>query len=233
LGGNEVKNVIKVSAIFMLSFVLFVSFSLLSKEAQAAGPEKNKVPSKVELINHGANPSKVDKLVEKIKSGKKLDADKYLEKLGEEAVLATEEDPYYRKDFPDGSFVENTIEDITEEENANNISILGITQIGGTQEYRTLKITTNKAWGTMSFKVKIYFPLSGYSKILQAYDWYYLGAVYSENYKGIYRASETATADAVAIYKLQIEVAGNTGVRYLAKTEFRIRDGRYWTVYSA
>ncbi|MEL6117848.1 hypothetical protein P0Y67_21875, partial [Photobacterium sp. SP02] len=224
------KNVIKVSVGFMLSFVLFVSFSLFSQEAKAAGPEKIKVPSKVELINQGVDSSKVDKLIKKMESGKKLDADKYLEKLGDGAVLATEENPHYRKDFADGSFVENTIEDITEKENAKNMQLRSITQIGGTQEYRTLKISTTKVWGTMSFKVKIYFPLSGYSKILQAYDWYYLGSVYAENYKGIYRASETATADAVAIYKLQIEVAGNTGVRYLVKTEFRIRDGRYWTV---
>lgn len=198
--------------------------------------------SKKQLIAHGVDSKKAEKLVKKMEDGKKLDVDIYLENLENEKIsLATQENTYFRKDFPDGSFIENTIEDITEEvkqeevkqiASTKEIQTKSITQIGGTQENRTLKISVTKPWGTMSFKVQIYFPLIGYSKIKKAYDWKFLGQVYGENYKGIYRASETATADAVAIYKLQIQIV-STGVNYLAKTEFRIRDGKYWVEYSA
>ncbi|MEW4224037.1 hypothetical protein [Rossellomorea marisflavi] len=221
----------------LLSSVAFSSASAASTDNIEA-PQTNdvtpvqveEVPDKEALLENGVEPKKVDALIEKMENGEELEADKYLEEEGnkEEIMLATEENPYFRKDFADGSFIENTIEDIT---NENQFSTLAIDQIGGTQTNRTLKITTVKVWGKMEFKVKIYFPQGGYGKITQAYGWYYHGLVAGENYKGIYRASETASQDAVAIYKLVINTV-NTGVTYLAKTEFRIRDGRYWTVYS-
>lgn len=237
----------KLTKLIALSFVFIWTFTLLFPQTNGVvkAEEITSTPIKSELLEQGISSKKVDKLIRKMEKGQKLDSDIYMENLikengNSEIILATEEDPEFRKDFPDGSFIESKIEDITEEENpttnensgSEDVMLMAskIEQTGGTQEYRTLKISNTAPWGTMSFRVKVYFPLQGYAKIQQAYDWYYLGAVSGTEYKGIYRASETASQDAVAIYKLQI---GLKGLGYLAKLEFRMRDGRMWTTYSS
>lgn len=223
----------------LLALILSLSF-LMPAEAADNGKDKMKgnFLTKEQLLEKGVSPKKVDKLIKKMKNGEKLDSDIYLASLEKDGLeLATSENSYFRKDFNDGSFIESGITDITEEVSSDQInnydgqfSTSAVEQIGGTQEYRTLKVYYWAPWGYMSYRVKIYFPLIGYGKILQAYEWYYVGAVISENYKGIYRASETATQDAVAIYKVQV---GIRGISYLAKLEFRIRDGSFWSVYSS
>lgn len=187
----------------------------------------------------GVDPKKIDGLKEKMKKGEKLDSDIFMEnqakKVGKEEVMATSENPYIRKDFPDGSFIESSVVDVTEElagEQEDSFSIQKVEQVGGTSEYRTLSVKHTSPWGYQAFRVKVYFPLIGYSKILQAYDWYYIGNVKSVDYRGIYRASETASADAVAIQRLQVGL-GIGSLSGIVKLEFRMRDGRYWSVYAS
>ncbi|MGG1246077.1 hypothetical protein [Bacillus spizizenii] len=216
---------------------LCLGFLILSANPVGAKENKESINAKSlseiedELVEKGVESEHIHNLAKKLKKGEKLDADKYLESDESKGVeIASQENPNQRIEFGDGSFIENSIEDITEEENKNVFRPLGIEQIGGMNEHRILKISNTAAWGYESFKVEIDFPLIGYAKILRAYDWYYLGAVSSVDYRGIYRASETASRDAVAMQKLQI---GISGISYLAKLEFRIKDGRYWTVYKA
>ncbi|MFZ0446523.1 MAG: hypothetical protein WAM95_18225 [Bacillus sp. (in: firmicutes)] len=215
----------------LLVFIIALTSLVFPSAAGAEAREKkiNEIPTKQELLERGVKHEKVDKLLNKMKSGVKLESDIFLEDSNN--ILATNENPYFRKEFSDGSFVESTIEDITEEEKDNIFSIAAVEQIGGLQENRTLRVSTNQTWGSQSFDVKVYFPLIGYSKINQAYNWQYFGSVYATDYKGIYRASETASADAVAMQKLVVEIP-KTGVRYLAKLEFRMRDGRFWSTYT-
>ncbi|WEZ10351.1 hypothetical protein P5663_20800 (plasmid) [Priestia flexa] len=231
---------------FASLLVLTLSFTSLSTSSFAAtnGQEKAKEHpgqlSKKELLDEGVKPAKVDDLVDKMNKGKKLDSDIYVEKIAKEengATLATSDDPHFRKDFNDGSFIESTIEDVTDEvvvtdpnQSEGSFQTLGVTQTGGTQENRTLKVSQTAPWGSESFYVKVYFPLKGNSKILQAYNWYYIGAVSGVDYRGIYRANETASQAAVAMQKLQI---GIKGLSYIAKLEFRMKGGSYYSTYSS
>lgn len=237
------KRMLKGSFLVFLAAVLFftgLNISAPSAKAEGTKGEGTKTEEVIDMskINLKGVPSeKVPGLKKKIKEGKKLDSDKYMEKMVEEdgatLAMATVEDPYFRKDFPDGSFIENSIVDETvevEKEEGAISTLSSVTQVGGGSEYRTLKVGHTSAWGRMSYRVQIYFPLGGNGKILKSYDWYYIGAVVAEDYKKTYRANETATADAVAIYRL---VIGHTGINFIAKLDFRIRDGRYWSAYSS
>ncbi|MGW6255316.1 hypothetical protein ACWF5S_29970 [Peribacillus butanolivorans] len=220
----------KKSLRFMLFLVSAIILAIPMGNVKANEPKNSETITKEELLENGVAPEKVDTLLEKIEEGQTVDADLYVGKE-ENLVLATEENPNYKKVFPDGSFIESKIEDITDEENQNVISPRKVEQIGGTQENRTLKVSHIAVWGSQSFKVKVYFPQIGYSKINQAYGWEYFGTVSGTDYKGIYRANETATADAVAIQKLNVTVP-KTGISYLTKLEFRMRDGRFWDTYT-
>lgn len=229
------KKMFKGSFLIFLAAILFftgINISAPSAKAEGLQPEVSIDMSKVNL--KGVPSEKVEGLKKKMKEGKKLDSDKYLEKMlkQEDASLtmATLEDPTFRKDFPDGSFIENSIVDETVEEEEGMMSTRGVTQVGGTSEYRTLRVSHTAAWGYMSYRVQIYFPLGANAKILKSYDWYYVGAVSAEDYKNTYRANETATQDAVAIYRL---VVGHSGISFIAKLDFRIRDGKYWSAYSS
>ena len=224
---------------FLAAVLFFTGINVSASSASAEGSEVLNTPEidMSKLILKGVPSEKVEGLKKKIKEGKKLDSDKYMEKMAKEAgkdgselTLATMEDPYFRKDFPDGSFIENSIVDETAVAEEGTFSALGVTQVGGTSEYRTLRVNHTAAWGYMSYRVKIHFPMGGNGRILQAYDWYYIGAIAGVDYSGIYRANETATADAVAIYRLQV---GHSGFHFIAKLDFRIRDGRYWSAYSS
>lgn len=228
------KGLLKSGFVLFLATVLF--FTGLNISASSA---KAETPAPVDISQlelESVAPEKVDGLVKKIKEGKKLDADLYIEKMKksgkEKEITASSEDPYFRKDFPDGSFIESQIEDVTEEvADENTVSIFSsVEQIGGTSEYRTLKVSHTAIYGYQSYRVKIYFPQIGNAKILSAYEWYYFGGVTGVDYRGIYRANETATADAVAIQRLNV---GYQGVSYVTKLDFRIRDGRYWSAYSS
>lgn len=218
--------------VFLATILFFTGLNISSPAAKAEETKEVVDVSKLDFTK--VKPEKVKGLKQKIKEGKKLDADIYIEKMSKKdeqsEAMATSEDPYFRKDFPDGSFIESQVEDVTEEENTGLITPYAVEQIGGTSEYRTIKVSQSAIWGYESFRVKIYFPLGANAKILQAYEWYYIGAVNSVDYRGIYRASETATADAVAIQRL---VIGYNGLNYVAKLDFRIRDGRYWSAYSS
>ncbi|GLC90241.1 hypothetical protein [Lysinibacillus piscis] len=93
--------------------------------------ELKDIPSKQELIGLGVNPSKVGLLQEKLMNGEQLEADIYLEKH-EDEMFSSSENPHFRKDFSNGSFIETMIEDITEED-LNIITPYSgdIEQIGG------------------------------------------------------------------------------------------------------
>lgn len=240
------KNVISKAFIAtILCVTSFVGFSgsvsaeeigndyFLSKEDLLEKPLSVEPLSKEQLLEKGVESSKVDGLIEKMDKGEKLDSDIYLEK---KPVLATNENPVVRKDFEDGSFIESKIEDITPTENlltsktSIGMSTNTVKQTGGLSTYRTLKVSQYTSWGYLSYVVEIYFPQGGYGKILRAYNWYDIGLVQNVNYKGIYRANETSSNDAVAIYKVRVRVK-YTPITFLSKLEFRIRDGRYWSVY--
>lgn len=222
---KTIKNVF-ITSLFALTLVL--SFTFLFPTGMANAQETQAPLEKSELLEKKVDPKKVDSLLNKMKNGSKLDSDIYLEVNGESGLpLASSENTHFRKDFPDGSFIESNIEDITED---NLISPTAIEQIGGGNEYRTLRVSHTAPWGFQAFTVKILFPLGGYAQISQAYDWYYIGLVNSVDYRGIYRKNETASQDAVAIQRLQI---GLKGISFVSKFDFRIRDGRYWTVYKS
>lgn len=222
------RKLLKVT-FFAIITLIFINTSPLIPNAEENIKESPSL-NKTELLKNKVEPTKVDTLLKKMKNGEKLDSDLYLEKVSE-LPLASSEKSYYRKDFPDGSFIESEIEDITEEEKNNMIQPLGIEQIGGLSEYKTLRVSKTAPWGKQAFTVKVYIPLIGYGRIIQAYDWYYLGAVSGVDYRGIYRANETATQDVVAIQRLVIKAPFN--ISYIAKFDFRIRDGGYWTVYKS
>lgn len=214
---------------FSFLTIIALSFLILSPSAANAQEDVKTLdpPNKTELLKNKVVPEKVDSLLKKMNEGVKLDSDKYLE---QELPLATSENQNFRKDFPDGSFVESVIEDITEEVDNNLIRPAAITPIGKPGLFRTLRISHTAPWGNQAFTVKIHLPLTGYAEITRAYDWYYVGLVGAVDYRGIYRAKETAKNDAVAIQRLKINVKD---ISFIAKFDFRVRGGTYWTVYKS
>lgn len=234
---KEVGTIIKISfskKILQVTFLAIITLIFINLSPSVTNAKESikelPTPNKTELLENKVEPSKVDTLLEKMEKGIKLDSDLYLEEVSE-LPLASSENPYYRKDFPDGSFIESEIEDITEEVNKNMIKPLGIEQIGGLSELKYLRVSKTAPWGKQAFTVRVYIPLIGYGKIHQAYDWYYIGTVSGVDYRGIYRANETASQDAVAIQRLIIKAPFN--ISYIAKFDFRIRNGGYWTVYKS
>jgi len=214
---------------FSFLTIIALSFLILSPLAANAQEDVKTLDplNKTELLKNKVDAKKVDALLKKMNKGVKLDSDKYLE---QELPLATSENQHFRKDFPDGSFVESVIEDITEEVDTNLISPAAIGTIGKQGLFRTLRVSHLAPWGNQAFTVKIHLPLTGYAEITRAYDWYYIGLVSGVDYRGIYRAKETATNDAVAIQRLQI---GMKGISFISKFDFRVRGGTYWTVYKS
>lgn len=212
----------------LLVLALAVIASLVVPNLEVSAKE-GEVLSKSELLEKGVNPKKVDTLHKKIEKGQKLDSERFIEN-NENLILSTNENKHFKKEFADGSFVETKITDITEIENASNggVSTQGIDWIGGQSEYRTLQIQAVFVYGVQEFKVKVYYPLIGYSEILQAYDWYYNGSFKGTDWRGIYRARETISKDAVAIQRLVSDYYGYGA--FISKVEFRMRDGRYWLV---
>lgn len=130
------------------------------------------------LKNNGVEIAKASQLAEKINSGQETQAEQFLEK---NSVTTSQTNPNFKKEFSDGSFIEQKVEDVTP---TKSFSKDGLNRVvadtGGIgQADRIIHVTTGGTWGSMGYYVRIYKPLQGTKYIRSIYGQHYGGTVQS------------------------------------------------------
>lgn len=167
----------------LLSTTLTLPYSASAESSVLVTPEI--------LKNNGVEPTKASKLASKINSGQETQAEQFLEK---NSISVSQEVPNFKKEFSDGSFIEQKIEDVTPIKSfpSQDISARAITDTGGIgQSDRILHVTTGGTWGTMGYYVRVYRPLMGTKYIRSIYGQHYGGTIHSVNLSIIRKNAST------------------------------------------
>lgn len=130
------------------------------------------------LKNNGVEVTKASQLAEKINSGQETQAEQFLES---NSITTSQTNPNFKKEFSDGSFIEQKVEDVTP---TKSFSKDGLNRVvadtGGIgQADRIIHVTTGGTWGSMGYYVRIYKPLQGTKYIRSIYGQHYGGTVQS------------------------------------------------------
>lgn len=155
---------------------LLLSSTLLSSHFANAETSVSVTPDT--LKNNGVEVTKASQLAEKINSGQETQAEQFLES---NSITTSQTNPNFKKEFSDGSFIEQKVEDVTP---TKSFSKDGLNRVvadtGGIgQADRIIHVTTGGTWGSMGYYVRIYKPLQGTKYIRSIYGQHYGGTVQS------------------------------------------------------
>lgn len=155
---------------------LLLSSTLLSSHFANAETSVSVTPDT--LKNNGVEVTKTSQLAEKINSGQETQAEQFLES---NSITTSQTNPNFKKEFSDGSFIEQKVEDVTP---TKSFSKDGLNRVvadtGGIgQADRIIHVTTGGTWGSMGYYVRIYKPLQGTKYIRSIYGQHYGGTVQS------------------------------------------------------
>lgn len=155
---------------------LLLSSTLLSSHFANAETSVSVTPDT--LKNNGVEVTKASQLAEKINSGQETQAEQFLES---NSITTSQTNPNFKKEFSDGSFIEQKVEDATP---TKSFSKDGLNRVvadtGGIgQADRIIHVTTGGTWGSMGYYVRIYKPLQGTKYIRSIYGQHYGGTVQS------------------------------------------------------
>lgn len=155
---------------------LLLSSTLVSSHFANAETSVSVTPGT--LKNNGVEVTKASQLAEKINSGQETQAEQFLES---NSITTSQTNPNFKKEFSDGSFIEQKVEDVTP---TKSFSKDGLNRVvadtGGIgQADRIIHVTTGGTWGSMGYYVRIYKPLQGTKYIRSIYGQHYGGTVQS------------------------------------------------------
>lgn len=173
---------------------LLLSSTLVSSHFANAETSVSVTPDT--LKNNGVEATKASQLAEKINSGQETQAEQFLEKS---SITTSQTNPNFKKEFSDGSFIEQKIEDVTPTKSLSkdglNRTIVDTGGIG--QSDRILHVTTGGTWGSMGYYVRVYRPLMDRKYIKSIYGQHYGGTIQSVQLS-IIRKNATAVEPAYA-----------------------------------